>query len=156
MADKKPKENKIPLKKAVLFARWDRIVNARPEEIRKIREENEDIGLDRAEAKQAGANVISGREASKKIEVMIRKAADFRGQYKRLPPFTDEEWGLLGSQIRLISRLKFNIGALEDDDGDMTPKHKALILWGYVPAKARGKFPDKNEVKAEVKGNLQD
>ena len=147
-----------PAKERVsLFRRWDKIVNMKSADIAAFRSTDlgKSVGLNRNEAQAAGLNVLSGQEASKKIEKMISKASKFRKQSEdkipKLPNWTDDEWDLAGRQIGMISRFRENIGPLEDDDGNLTPKAGAMKLWGRDELNATGKFPDKTEENEAVK-----
>lgn len=147
-----------PAKERVsLFRRWDKIVNMKSADIAAFRstELGQSVGLNRNEAQAAGLNVLSGQEASKKIEKMISKASKFRKQSEnkipKLPDWTAEEWDLAGRQIGMISRFRENIGPLEDEEGNLTPKAGALKLWGRDELNSTGSYPDKDEEKEAVK-----
>lgn len=141
------------LERVVLWIRWDKIVNMTASEIRAFRDSDlgQKVGLSRAEADSAGLNVLSGQDASKIIEKMITKAVDYRKQSKKLPPWSKEEWGIAGRQIGMVSRFRDNIGDLEDEEGNLTPKAGAMMLWGRDELHSSGKWPDKDEIKEEQK-----
>lgn len=157
MAD--PKNNKkknvdeaISRDKRLLWVRWDRIVNMTAAEVRAFRtsEEGQAVGWDREDANKETISGVAGHEASKVIEKMITKALKFRGQERRVPNWTPEEWKMAQTQISYISRARSNVGELKDEDGEPTPKAKAPMLWGRNELKAVGKFPDKEEIKKEL------
>ena len=141
------------IERVALWWRWDIIVNMSPAEMHSFRdtELGRSVGLSRNEAESAGLNVISGQEASKVIEKMIIKAKDFRGQHKKLPNWSTFEWGIAGRQIGMISRFRENIGDLRDEEGNLTPKAGAMMLWGRDEINAKNDWPDKDEIKEEVK-----
>lgn len=147
----KKKENRVNIRRRILFARWDKIVNMTAAEIRAFRNSKEAEGVSQTpeEARLTGAGVLSGIEASKKLEAIISKAAPYRHQYKNLPPWTDSQWELIGRQIRMISRARANVGDFIGDDGEPTIKCKALFLWGRDERKSK-QFPNKDIVKKEV------
>ena len=159
MSEREEKEDisKPAREKVELFFRWDKIVNMNASDLASFRESDlgRSVGLNRNESQAAGLNVISGQEASKVIEKMIRTASKFRKQpldkMPKLPDWTPQEWEMAGRQIRMISRFRGNIGPLEDDNGELTPKAGAMKLWGRDELKASSNFPDKDEVKEQVK-----
>jgi hypothetical protein len=150
------KEDKPNLRRTVLWARFDRMINMTPSQIRSVRdsEEGKDSGLSKEEAREAGANLLTGQEASKRLENLLKKVGDYRGQYKKIPNLTDEEWGLLGTVVRFNSRFFYNIGELKDEEGNDTPKSLSLKLRGLDGTKVKN-LPNKDIVKMEVKTSLK-
>ena len=150
------KENKPNLRRTVLWARFDRMINMSPSQIRAARdsEEGKDSGLSKEEAREAGANLLTGQEASKRLENLLKKVTDYRGQYKKIPALTDEEWGLIGTVVRFNSRFFYNIGDLKDEEGNDTPKSMSLKLRGLDGTKVKS-LPNKDAVKIEVKSALR-
>jgi hypothetical protein len=122
-----------------------------PSQIREIRtsKDAENVSQTRSEADLVGGSVLAGKDISPKLEKIITKAAPFRGQYDKLPNFTDEEWELVGRQIRFLSRMRGNIGGMVDDDGENTPKKISMMIWGRDESR-KSPFPKKDEVKREV------
>ena len=146
---------KTPIRKIILWARFDRIINMTPAEINAARnsEEAKDVSQDLVDARKVGANVKAGREESKKIEAILRKVSKYRGQYKKVPNLTDSEWDTISSAIRFISRARANIGPLRDSDGKKTKKAWALNFWGRNETES-STFPNKNAVKTEVSSKV--
>lgn len=149
---KKKDENFVPIEKRTLWVRWDRIVNMTAADVRAFRtsEAGHEVGWETEDAKKESISGIAGHEASKMIEKMITKAVKYRGQAKRVPNWTPEEWALAQTQISYISRARSNVGELKDENDEPTPKAKAPMLWGRNELKAVGKFPDKDEIKKEL------
>jgi hypothetical protein len=157
--DKEAKDmatKKTPLKVLVIWRKFDKIMNMTPSQIRAVREdpENEAIGLSRDEVKDYGADVLSGREASKIIEKMLAKAGPFRGKLNP-PPWTKEEFAIAARAIRYLARARANVGDLVDEEGNDTPKKKAMKMWGRNETNAKSKFPDTKEVKEEIKKEVK-
>jgi hypothetical protein len=145
------------LERVVLWVRWDRIINMKASELRTFRatELGQTVGLNRKEAQGAGNSVMSGQEASEIIEGMISKASEYRGQDKKLPDWSAKEWMVAGRQVSFISRFRGNIGDLVDEEGNPTPKAGAMMLWGRDEINASGSFPDKDEIKEEIKARYK-
>jgi len=144
--------------RVALWWRFDEIMNMKPSEMRSFRESEfgQKVGLDKREAESAGLSVMSGQEASKIIEKMLNSCSKLRGQHKKLPDWDKEEWDMAGRAIGMISRFRGNIGDLEDEEGNPTPKAGAMMLWGRNEIKAPAKFPDKEEIKAAVRKEYQE
>ena len=147
-----PKVKKIPLERRLLGARWDKIVNMTSSEIRSFRtsDDGQTVGWTPDEARRGSISGMAGQEASKRIENLISKAGKFRGQFKNLPPWNEDEWKLANKQVAYISRARGNIGELVNDDDERTPKAKAMMLWGRDEVRARGSFPDKDALKKQL------
>lgn len=145
-------DKKVSLEKRVLWTRWDRIVNMTPQEVRSFRESDDgkSVGWNKEEAQHESIDGTPGQDASKKIEVMIKKASKFRKQSKKVPNWTPEEWALASTQVAFISRARSNVGELQDEEDNLTPKAKALKLWGRDELRSNGKFPDKDKIKKEI------
>jgi hypothetical protein len=146
------KIKKIPLERRLLWARWDKIVNMTGAEIRTFRqsEEGQKVGWSSDQAKRGSISGISGHEASKIIEGMLSKAGRFRGQQKRMPPWSPEEWKIANKQVAYISRARSNTGPLLNDDDEKTPKAMAMMIWGRDEIRASGSFPDKEKLKEQL------
>jgi len=146
---------KTPIRKIILWARFDRIINVTPAQIAAIRNspEAENVSQTREQAAKTGAAVKAGKEESKKIEAILKKVSKYRGQYKKVPNLSDSEWSTISGAIRYISRARANIGPLHDADGKKLPKAISLSLWGRNETEA-STFPNKNSVKAEVSSKV--
>lgn len=146
---------KTPIRKIILWARFDRIINMTPAQIHMARESDEakDVSQNLEDARKVGANVKAGREESKKIEAILRKVSKYRGQYKKVPNLTDSEWDTVATTIRFISRCRANIGPLHDEAGKKTKKAWVLNFWGRNETEA-STFPNKNSVKSEISAKV--
>jgi len=146
---------KTPIRKIILWARFDRIINMTPSEIRMTRESDEakNVSQTPADAQKVGANVKAGKEESKKLEEILKKVSKYRGQYKKVPNLSDSEWSTISTAVRFISRARSNIGPLEDEHGKWTSKKICLRIWGRNETNASS-FPNKNSVKAEVSSKV--
>lgn len=141
------------VERVALWYRFDKIINMKPVDLRSFRESElgQKVGLDSKEAEHAGTDVKSGQEASKELEKMLVKCQALRKQYKKLPDWSKDEWDLAGRAIGMVSRFRGNIGDLEDEEGNPTPKAGAMMLWGRNEIKATGAWPDKDEVKQMIR-----
>lgn len=107
-------------------AKWKKLVNMSKSELEKFynSEEGKEAGLSASEAKELG--IDSGRESARWIMKM-----------KDIPytEWTSDMWRWAKKQIRFISRMSGVKGDLYDDNGNKTPKHTALLIWGHNPEK---------------------
>lgn len=143
------KEN-ISLRQRILFRKFDTLVNMSVSDMNNFwnSEDSKDVSRDEKEAIETGG--LSGKSITKKIAKMISKAKSYRGQFKKVPDWTPDEWALAGNVVRYIKRVFYNVGEFKDDEGNPTPKALAPKYWGFDALKVHGKLPSKDEIKKEV------
>ena len=107
-----------------IYKKWKNLLNMTSPQLRHYRSTNDyrTAGLTRQEAKEQG--ISSGKESFAWILKMKATPVD---------KWTQEMWVWAKKQINFVSRMKGIKGRLRDDEGNRTPKLKALMLWGHNP-----------------------
>lgn len=108
-----------------LYKKWKSLVNMTPSELKAFMEteEGKEAGLSRSEARAQG--IKSGQDSAKAILRMKEKPVD---------EWNETDWEWCKTQISFISRMRGVKGPLFKD-GEKTPKHTALLIWGHNPNK---------------------
>ena len=111
-----------------IYDKWKYLVNMTGSELRRYyhTKDGKESGLTKAEAEEHG--ISSGRESAEWI--MKMKKVNWK-------KWTPEMWIWATKQISFISRMSGIKGDLYDDKKNKTRKHKALLIWGHNPKKAK-------------------
>ena len=143
-------KSSIPIRKRILFAKFDEYVNMTPSEMASFWQSEEANKVSQTPEQAFRTGGLAGKAVTKQVARLISKAAKYRGQLKVLPPWTEDEWRLCGSIVRVIVRQFYNIGDFKDELGNETPKSLALKYWGFNSNKRKTKLPMKQEIKDKV------
>lgn len=154
--EKKERISKVPSDREIMFRKYMQMVNMSSAELQSFinSKESDEVGWSEAEAKKESLSANFGMKDAKILVNILRKGSKFKNS--GTPELTDAEWQCLGRSIRFIARVKENIGDNKDEDGNLTPKAKALMLRAFDPIKAGNKkLPSTQEVKQELKKEME-
>lgn len=143
--------SEIPLRKRILFRKFDEYVNMSSAQMRQFWTSPEAQKVSQTPEESFKTGGLAGKQVTREIANMISKAAKYRGQLKKLPPWSDREWLLCGSIVRYIARIFYGNGDLVDSNGERLPRALAPMYWGFDILKRKTKLPRKEEIKKEVK-----
>lgn len=155
--EKKERVSTVPSDREIMFRKLMKMVNMSSAELQNFinSKESEDVGWSEQEAKKesvGGANY--GMKDAKILVGILRKGSKFKNG--GTPDLTDSEWQAVGRICRFIARFNSNIGPNKDEDGNLTPKAKALMLRAFDPIKfGNKKLPVTQDVKQELKKEME-
>lgn len=142
---------RIPIRKRILFAFFDKVVNMNAAQIRSFRNSEAGQKCSQTEKEAYSTGGLAGKEISPDIEKMISKASKYRGQYKELPNWTPYEWKLASSLVRFIARFRKLSTKFTDSEGNPTKLSNSMKVWGHDYQKYKKRFPKSHEVKTDVR-----
>lgn len=155
--EKKERVSTVPSDREIMFRKLMKMVNMSSAELQSFinSKESDGIGWSEDEAKKesvGGANF--GMKDAKLLVSILRKGSKFKNS--GVPDLTDVEWQAVGRICRFIARFNSNIGPNKDDEGNLTPKAKALMLRAFDPIKyGNKKLPVTQDVKQELKKEME-
>lgn len=155
--EEKTKRDVIPTDREVLFRKFMKLVNVSSSDLRKFIDssESDDVGWTPEEAKKESVTGNYGLADAKILVNVLRKSQSHKNS--GVPDLTDDEWNVLARSGAFIARVSQNIGDYKDENGNYTPKYKALYLRAFDGIKAGNKqIPTTQEVKAELKKKMNE
>lgn len=154
--EKKERVSTVPSDREIMFRKLMKMVNMSSAELQNFinSKESDGVGWDEKSAKKESVAGNFGMKDAKILVGILRKGSKYKNE--GTPELTDVEWQCLGRTIRFIARFRENIGANKDEDGNLTPKAKALMLRAFDPIKfGNKKLPVTQDVKQELKKEME-
>lgn len=140
----------------ILFHKFDKYVNMSPGEVRLFKGTEDGKGVSQTKEEASIQGGLSGKEASDRLEKIVSKCTGYRGQFKKLPPLSEEDWRFVASCVRMIARFRELPGPVYNDDGDEMPRILTLKYWFHDFTKYKKKLPTKEEIKKDVVSYVKD
>lgn len=153
--EEEERKSTVPTDREVLFRKLMKLVNVSSSDLKKFIDssESDDVGWSPEEAKKESVTGKYGLADAKVLVNVLRKGQKHKSS--GVPDLTDDEWDVVSRSGSFIARFSQNIGDYKDEDGNYTPKYKALYLRAFDGVKAGNKkIPTTQEVKAELKQKM--
>lgn len=152
------KTSTIPSDIQILWAKFSQMVNMTSSQLRSFynSDEAKDSGWTDEERNKESLAATTGRENAKELITILSKYSSNVSTGEAPKNLTKTERECVSRTIRFIARVRENIGDYKDEDGNLTPKAKALMLRAFDPIKAGNKvLPSTQDVKQELKKEME-
>lgn len=156
--ESKERVSTIPSDREIFFVKFCRMRNMSSSELASFlkSEEGKESGWTEEERKQeSGSAAVKGQDIAKVlVSVLSKYSTDMRNE--QLPKtITDTEMEAITLSQKFVSRFIGLPGKYKDEDGNLTPKAKALMLRAFDPIKFGNKdLPSTDEIKQELKKEI--
>jgi hypothetical protein len=157
--DKENKSSKIPSDREIFFVKFCRMRNMTSAELRSFlnSEEGKESGWTEDERKQeSGSAAVKGQDIANVLVSVLSKYSSYISKEQLPPNITDAEMESVTLAQNFVSRFVELPGDNKVENGELTPKAKALMLRAFDPIKAGNKkLPSTQDVKQELKKEME-